>query len=71
MVNNLDNVMVFACRYAHTRQTGAALMVCKAVIAMRDELSAQAKAQIIEEAENEATCNRDDWLAMIMDLTNG
>ncbi len=53
--------LVFAARYAHTRRTGAALLVVNAIIDNWDRLSADTQKQIINEAVNEATCNLEDW----------
>lgn len=57
----LQNCLVFAARYAHSRQTGAALMVCKTIEKHWSELDAETQAQLKREAAAEAVGNESDW----------
>ena len=57
--------LVFAARYAHTRDTGAAYFVVNAIIKNWDKLSLEEKKQLKQEAKNEATCSHEDWNRLI------
>lgn len=52
--------LVFAARYAHHRDTGAALMVVGAVIAYWDRIDPVTRNQIVRESYD-ATHNVRDW----------
>jgi len=60
-MKDLDNMIVYGARYAHTRPTVAALQVVTCAIKNWPELSAQTRAQLVKEARNEATYNLEDW----------
>ena len=60
-----QSCLVFAARYAHTRETGAANMVVTTLLAHWDRLIPETQAQLKREAANEATCNKDDWQRLI------
>ena len=64
MTRYQQNLLIFAARYAHSRKTGAALMIVNSIIQMWDELDSEVKRTLIEEAEH-ATCNFDDWNGLI------
>ncbi len=53
-------VLVFAARYAHTRQTTAAGMVVCNILKNWDRIPAHTQEQLKREALA-ATCNLDDW----------
>ena len=57
--------LVFAARYAHTRETAAAYYVVNAIIKNWDNLSLKTKKQLKQEAKNESTCNYSDWNRLI------
>lgn len=57
----IDDILVFAARYAHTRQTYAASLVVDVIIENWDNLQPHTKEQLIKEAKNEATCNQQEW----------
>ena len=63
--HDLQNILVMAARYAHTRQTGAALQVVNAIKNHWDNINEQTQKQIISEAMNEATCNSEDWAKLL------
>lgn len=56
----LYQILVFAARYAHHRNTGAALAVCNAIAQEWDNLDRDAQTQIQRESF-EAEYNQDDW----------
>ena len=60
MISHLGTVFLFAARYAHHRQTGAALAVVTAIKAGWDDLTPQVKKQLQQES-HEATFNPEDW----------
>ena len=68
MMSDIDSIAVFACRYAHTRQTGAALMVVKTLIAQKHLICKNTMDQIVREAKSDATCNIDDWAMLIKEF---
>jgi len=55
-----ENMIVFAARYAHGRNTGAALQVVKHILNVWDELSYRTKDHLISES-NEASYCLDEW----------
>ena len=65
VTKDIENLLVFACRYCHSRQTGAALMTVKVLIHHWDEITPRTQATIIKEATSDATCNIEDWLMLI------
>jgi len=58
-----ESSYVFAARYAHSRNTGAAHMVVKALMVNWAAFSEQTKNQILKETF-EATHNDSDWTAL-------
>ena len=60
MNRGLENVFVFAARYAHHRQTGAAWVVINALKEHWHEIDDSARDQIISET-TEAAYNKDEW----------
>lgn len=60
-----NNVFVFAARYAHNRQTGAAWSIVSSIICAWDTLDIDTKRQLAKEAKSEATCNHRDWAKLI------
>lgn len=60
-----QDCFVFAARYAHTRNTGAAFMVVNAILHNWDKLDKHIQKQLKEEALNEAMFNMDDWNRII------
>lgn len=65
MSRSLATCLAFAARYAHNRETGAAMAVCNALKAAWHRLSEQDREQILRETD-EATTNRDEWNALIV-----
>lgn len=55
-----ESMLVFAARYAHSRNTGAAFMVVRQILDVWGELSEQTRDMILKERK-EATCNFEDW----------
>ena len=53
--------LIFAARYAHDRNTGAALMVVNAIMHNWDRLTQHTKDQLFREARAWAGYNLDDW----------
>lgn len=60
-----QSCLVFAARYAHTRNTGAASMVVNTILENWDRLIPETQEQLKREAEYEATCNFEDWGKLI------
>ena len=58
------NVYMFAIRYAQHRETGAALMVVKTILANWDKFTVQDKIDLRLEAEDYTACS-DDWERLI------
>ena len=56
-----EDILVFAARYAHTRNTYAALVVIEHAIDVWDKLSHHTKEQLIREARNEAIYHQPKW----------
>ena len=56
-----ETCLIFAARYAHDRNTGAALTVVNAALRNWDAISDRTKEQLYNEARQEAMCNLDDW----------
>jgi len=67
---NHQIMIVFACRYAHDRKTGGALAVVRYVLSVWEELSLQTKQQLVQESEQCATCNFEDWQLLAGRLSN-
>lgn len=55
---------MFAARYAHTRNTGAALMVVSTILDNWDSLTLETQAQLKREAK-EATYNLEGWQKLL------
>lgn len=66
--NSLGTILVFAARYAHSRNTGAALQVVRSILKSWDLLDLRTKEELIHEAKEEATCNHEDWQMIIKKL---
>ena len=60
-----ETCLIFAARYAHGRQTGAAHIVVSEILSKWDKLNDRAKAQLKREAETSAAANIDDWQRLI------
>ena len=58
------NVYIFAARYAHTRNTGAAHIVVNDILSNWHKIGGEIQFQLKKEA-GEATCNFDDWQRLI------
>ncbi len=56
----MQTALVFAARYAHNRETGAAMAVVRALESCWNQLNAHTKAQILAET-HDATCNHAEW----------
>lgn len=65
MNNNLQSCLVYAARYAHTHDTGAALQVVNEILKHWDSLSTNTKEQLKREAKNETLFNKEDWKRII------
>ena len=55
-----ETVIIFAARYAHTRNTGAALAVVSHILEVWDKLGSPAREQIYKESFEAQYCS-DDW----------
>lgn len=60
MSTHLGNLAVYAARYAHHRNTGAALQVVTALKDLWQKIPEVDQMQIVSES-NEATCNEHEW----------
>ena len=61
----IDNTLyIFAARYAHNRNTGAAYAVVQRILAAWDTLDLPTRKQLIREA-SEATHCKEDWQMLI------
>jgi len=58
---SMGTVLIFAARYAHTRKTGGAYAVVRAIENKWAVLSDNVKEQLKKEAKADATCNFEDW----------
>jgi len=56
-----DTILIFAARYAHSRNTAAAFVVVGQILANWHMLSKSTKEQLKREAKNEAVYNLSDW----------
>lgn len=63
MKHNIESCLVFAARYAHNRNTGAALMVVNAIKNSWDDLALYTREQIIKES-HDAKYNLDEWQSL-------
>lgn len=59
-IDMLGEMLVYAARYAHHRETGAANRVVSCILGNWDLLNERHKVQITNEA-SEASCNKTDW----------
>jgi hypothetical protein len=59
-----QSCLVFAARYAHTRNTGAALMVVSTILYKWDRLTLETQVQLKREAK-EATYNLEAWQKLL------
>ncbi|KZX82875.1 hypothetical protein A3715_18545 [Oleiphilus sp. HI0009] len=62
-LNEIDTLCIFAARYAHNRNTGAALATVRSLIAQWDKLKPTTKEQIIKESHEATTCI-EDWVLL-------
>ena len=53
--------MIFAARYVHNRNTSGTLLIVDCLIKNWHKIDKSTKIQILLEADNVATTNRDDW----------
>lgn len=60
MNTRIANLAVYAARYAHHRNTGAALQVVTAIKDLWHKIPEVDQMQIVSES-NEATCNEHEW----------
>lgn len=65
MTNELNSCFIFAARYAHDRNTGAARQVVNSILGRWDELDPRIKIQLIAEARNDAMYDLEDWQRLI------
>ena len=56
-----NTAMIFAARYVHNRNTGGTLAIVDCLIKNWHKIDKATEIQILREADNEATTNRDDW----------
>ena len=57
----IDNTLyIFAARYAHHRNTGAAYQVVRCILEAWDRLDQQTRLQLVREASEATTC-KEDW----------
>ncbi len=61
MTNYENGVYIYAARYAHKRNTGAALQVVSSIVKNWDKLSIETQLQLQSEAVEDATFNLDYW----------
>jgi hypothetical protein len=61
----IGRCLILAARYAHTRKTGASYVVVQTIIHNWDKLERSIQDRLKQEAENEATCNYEDWQLLI------
>ena len=69
-MTDLENMLIYAARYAHGRKTGAALQVVNCAIKNWGDLSENIRKQLCNEAANEAQYCKEDWQRLI-DHFNG
>ena len=60
-----QSCLVYAARYAHTRNTGVSFQVVSTIMWQWDYLDYSTKMQLKKEAKAEATCNMEDWNVLI------
>jgi hypothetical protein len=56
-----NTAMIFAARYVHNRNTGGTLAIVDCLIKNWHKIDKASKIQILREADNGSTTNRDDW----------
>jgi len=56
-----NTALVFAARYAHNRNTGSTFAIVRCLIMNWQRIDVITQAQILREAYQDATSNRDDW----------
>ena len=64
MTNHEESMLVFAARYAHSRNTSAAHMVVAEIIGKWPELRASTRRQLVRESR-EAIYNHDYWQRLV------
>jgi len=62
--HNYESIIVYAARYAHTRNTGASLQVVNYILRVWQDLSDDTCKQLARES-TEATCNKNDWIRIV------
>jgi len=59
---HLENTaLVLAARYTHNRNTGATLAIVRCLMSNWERIDQATRNQILREAYQDATTNRDDW----------
>jgi len=61
---NDEILIIYAARYAHTCNTGAALQVVNHILRVWQDLSDDTCKQLARES-TEATCNKNDWIRIV------
>lgn len=67
--DDLGSMLIYAARYAHTRNTGAAMQVVNCAVKNWDSLKEEHRVQLAKETKD-ATCNFEDW-NRLLNLFNG
>lgn len=63
MTENQSNMYLYACRYGHSRNTGAPLQIISEVIRAWPEITKGTREQIIRETTEARYCQK-DWEAL-------
>lgn len=63
----LQNCLVYAARYSHHRNTGAAMQVCMSIMYYFDQLDNDIKDNLYRESF-EAVYNLDDWYSLRLSM---
>lgn len=69
LCEDLGSMLVYAARYAHTRNTGAAMQVVNCAIRNWSNIKEEHRVQLSKETKD-ATCNFEDWNKLLC-LFNG
>ena len=64
MTQHEESMLVFAARYAHSRNTCAAHMVVNEIISKWPDISESTRRQLARETQ-EAAYNHDDWQKLV------
>ncbi len=65
-IEDMETLLIYACRYAHDRKTGAAYQIVNIAKRNWHELSSETRQKLAKEAQ-QATCNYDDWDRLLSD----